>query len=173
MHTPRIARARARTRGFSHVSTTLEAAAIMAWFALVVTAERRLDDAVTARRAAEDAASASAHVSAGSCVTRPVQAAVGEAHPVAVVRIAQEERLGLPDVALPPVQLLGVAVPHAFPSQQAPLRHATATATTVNRDGAPLTATRQISCEDVPPLTPIPRVAGLRTLIWARNVMGY
>ncbi|MBS2015303.1 MAG: hypothetical protein JST00_20620 [Deltaproteobacteria bacterium] len=164
---------RARARGFSHVSTTLEAAMIMGWFALVVASEKRLDDAVTARRAVENAATASAHASAGSCVMHPVQAPVGAAQPASAVRIAQEERLGVPDLALPPVQLLGVAVPHAFPSQQTPLRHATATATTVNHDGAPLTATRQVSCEDLPPPSPIPRVAGLRTAIWARNVMGY
>ena len=44
---------RARARGFSHVSTTLEAAAIMGWFALAVVSEKHLDDAVTARRASE------------------------------------------------------------------------------------------------------------------------
>lgn len=157
----------------THVSTTLEAAAIMAWFALVVTAERRLDDAVTTRRAVEDAAAASAHASAGSCVMHPVNAPVSTVQPASAVRIGQEERLGVPDLVLPPVQILGVAVPHAFPSQQTPLRHATATATAVNRDGAVLTATRQMSCEDLPPLTPIPRVGGLRTVIWTRNVMGY
>ena len=170
-------KARARRRrfggGFSHLSTTIEAAAIMGWFAIVVIAEKRLDDAVTRRRAVEDAASASAHVSGGGCVPAPVAMPVGQAQPHAIVRIGSEERLGVPDLALAPVQILGVTVPQAFPSQQAPLRHATAVATQLDTDGSVYTAERQISCEDRPPLTPIPRVAGLRNTVWMRNVMGY
>src|SRR5215472_2347537 len=45
-----------RTRGFSHVATTIEAAAVMGWFVILILGEKYLSDATTARRAAENTA---------------------------------------------------------------------------------------------------------------------
>jgi hypothetical protein len=49
-------RRRLRARGFSHISLTIEAAGVMAWFVMTVLSEKYLNDATTSRRAAENAA---------------------------------------------------------------------------------------------------------------------
>lgn len=165
----RRARRRARSGGFSHVSTTLEAAAILGWFALVVTAEKKLDDAVTSRRSVEDSATATAHASAGQCGAAPIATPVGDVTPRPAVVISHEDRLGVPDLALPAVETVGLTRQLTFRAQQTPLARANAVA----REGTKFTAQRKVYCEDKAPATPIPPVAPERTMVWMRNVMGY
>ncbi len=59
---------RRRSRGFSHVSQTIEAAAIMGWFVILVLGEKYVSDATMARRRTEISVQESAVATAmGTC----------------------------------------------------------------------------------------------------------
>jgi hypothetical protein len=160
---------RARSRGFSHVSTTLEAAAIMGWFAVAVISEKHLDDAVTARRASETSAQESAHGSAASAKSQPVENAVGEARPQTSVSIGSSDKLGVNDQSLPSLNEIGWTKSKAFNSQQTPLKHAAANAKT---NGA-FPAARQISCQDEAPSSTKPQIESFRSTLWDTHLKGY
>lgn len=61
-------RRRGRRRGFSHVTQTIEAAAVMGWFVILVLGEKYLGDATASRRSAEVSVQESVVASAmGEC----------------------------------------------------------------------------------------------------------
>lgn len=169
MNTISRMRRRARMRGFSHVSTTLEAAAIMGWFALMVISEKHLDDAVTARRASENSAETSAHGSAAAGASQLVQTAVGEAQPTANGAIDTSENLGLGNGSMPSLSAVGIDPTKAFPSQRAPMKSAQVVAKT---NGAYAVA-RSLAAQDPLPVATTPQVAPLRTTLWTEHLMGY
>lgn len=174
-------------RGFSHVSTMLETAAIVGWFAVVLAGEKRLDSAVTARRAVEIGAQDSASVSAARCQSFPVTPALGDVSASAKVNVASVDRLGLETAALPFVPSMAVSYPEAFHAQQTPLRHTASSALNARlqaEDGPDgtaddvlhrVSATRQLSCQDIPQATPTADepIRRLRSAIWERNLRGY
>lgn len=162
-------RRRARKRGFSHVSTTLEAAAIMGWFALSVIAEKKLDDAVTARRASESSAEVSVHSSAAAATSRIVQAPVGEARPSTHALIAKQDKLGPSNDAMPSLGAVSIDPANAFPHQRAPIQSAQVQAMT---NGA-FSVTRSMAAADPLPAAITPQIAPLRTTLWTEHVMGY
>lgn len=153
----------------SYVTNMLETAAIIGWFAVVLAGTKRLDNAVTARRTAETDAENAATIAAARCGN-----------------VLNVDRLGLETSSLPIVPP-GLGYRQAFPAQQTPLRH-TFSKTTNARvqpedlpDGSAenvlhsVTATRQLSCQDIPQSTPTPdaRIQSLRTQIWMTNLRGY
>ena len=154
----------------SQVSTLLETAAIIGWFAVVLAGTKRLDNAVTARRMAETGAENAATISGARCENA-----------------ASIDRLGLETTSLPFVPQVGLAYPETFPAQQTPLRHAVSKKWNVRvqpedlPDGTAenvlhgVTATRQLSCQDIPPPHPTAdaRIQQLRSQIWMRNLRGY
>jgi hypothetical protein len=174
-------RRRARARGFSHVSTTLEAAAIMGWFAIAVISEKKLDDAVTNRRAVEASAQDSAHASGGACKNEAIDNAVGEAKPKANVQIKSDAKLGLEDSKLPQTQQLGFSHAQAFPAQKAPIKVASVVSRSKNEEaengGGNFVGERQVSCQESPPRENASNAAQaiepLRQKLWDKNLKGY
>lgn len=165
---PAKARRRARSRGFSHVSTTLEAALILGWFAVCVAGEKRLADTVTTRRVATASAEQSVHASVASCTSKSSAAPIGELQPSVHASLGSADRLGLESSALPTVETLGLSSARTFGAQHMPLRDATGSASAGN-----VAVARKLSCEDVMPTSPKPPVEQLRTKIWEENLRGY
>ncbi len=180
IRTSKLRRLRARSRGFSHLSTTLEAAAIMGWFAVAVASEKRLDNAVIARRAAESSAQDTVHGSAGACASQPVDHTLGDVRPKATVQIDESPTLGLQESALPSIAALGWQNGQAFPSQKAPIKQAkvSARATSEGDDGTGggnFAGTRNLTCMEKPPKSnsPTAAVSPLRQKLWEQNLKGY
>lgn len=173
-------RRRGRRRGFSHVSTTLEAAAIMGWFAIAVIAEKKLDDAVTNRRAVENSAQDSAHASASGCKTESIDSAVGDAKPKARVQIKSDAKLGLEDAKLPQTQPLGFSHEQAFPATKSPIKVANVVSKAKNEEadnGGDFIGERQVSCQESPPRENASNaeqaIQPLRQKLWDKNLKGY
>lgn len=159
----------ARQRGFSHVSTTLEAAAIMGWFAVAIVSEKHLDDAVTSRRASETSAEESAHGSAAAGAAKPIEESVGEARPRASVVMESADKLGVDDGAMPSLGALGVSPSAAFSSQRSPMKRAVAT----SRTNGSFHAERAIVAQEPAPSATAPQIAPLRSTLWNQHLKGY
>jgi hypothetical protein len=176
-----------RQRGLSHIATTLEAAMIMGGLAVLVAGQKRLDSAITARRAVEISAQDSATSAAAECQGKASEQWLGEIGATSKMNFASVDLLGLPNGALPVTQPLGISHPQAFHAQQTPLRHTTSlglSTRTQAHDNADGTTTeevhtvasqRQLSCQDIPQPTTTPdaRIRSLRSPLWTRNLMGY
>lgn len=175
---------RGSRRGFSHVSTTLEAAAIMGWFAIAVVSEKKLDEAVTNRRAVESSAQDSAHASGASCSSQSNDRAVGDATPKSTVSIGPSTNLGLDPSKMPSVGALGLSHSDAFPSESAPIKVASVTSRSTasasderggEESAGSYRAERKVACQEPPPLkkSALDAAGPLRESLWEKNLRGY
>jgi hypothetical protein len=172
--------------GFSHIATTLETAAVMGWFVVLILGEKYMDDATRARRSAESSAEQSASVSAmGFCQGgAPINVNRGAVavHPSLKVTIT-----GMPDVATLALTLIqavgaGSLKPLALYTKSLQTSEASATAETV-KAAAPLGYTsgvfrghRSVACLERSldsPGAPWANLGKAASDIFNQNIKGY
>ncbi|WP_394822992.1 hypothetical protein [Pendulispora albinea] len=171
---------RARQRGFSHVSMTVEAAAVMAWFAVLVLGEKYVGDATSARRGAEDAVQQSSVQSA-------MNYCQGSANPSSAVQNLQSNLSVRPNGKLPASQIvsliagMGIGSEKTFPIYLEPFTGAFATSSVggvtphrlVGQGTHTFTGDRSMACLERPKDSPLPSINLYRTSIFGTTIRGY
>jgi len=171
-------------RGFSHVSMTLEAAAVMGWFVVLVLGEKYVGDATSARRAAEDSVEQSSVASAMSyCAGGGAGASAGSAAaPVqGSADVRQNGKLSISSV-LSIIAGLGLGSQKSFPLYTEPFQGAFATASSggvtphrlVGEGTHTFSGNRNLACLEPPKaVSPIPDLLSYRSSIFDTTVRGY
>lgn len=162
-------RSRVRARGVSHVSTVLEASAVMGWFVVLILGERAVSNAAAARRAAEQASQTSAATASASYCAAPG----GEASPETAVRVTLAPG-GKLDIAggLGALSGLGLGAQRTFAYYERPLANVQTSASSIAGDRT-FTAERALGCLERPLDAPRGSLALYRAPIWTTNLMGY
>lgn len=171
-----------RARGFSHVGTTLEAAAIMGWFVVLVLGEKFLNDAATARRSAEGAvqqtvvSTATSYCQGGALAAQDVggPTAHGGAQSVTNGALSVGDLLSL-------FKGLGFGQQPTFSLYSDPLQATTVNGQTTGVRPHPLVgsgshdfkAIRSLACLEKPKDSPKPSLEPYRTTIFDLNIRGY
>jgi hypothetical protein len=171
-------RSRRASRGVSPVSTVLEAAMVMGWFAILVLGERAVSSAADARRSAETAAEqSSTQSSAGYCT--PSAVTIGTARAAASVTSSTKPNVS---IAISLISALGGATGartwqyyvKALVTVQV---KSTATASPVPGDNDPsdrtFEADRRQGCLEKPLDLPKGTMDVYRHVFWIKNLMGY
>jgi hypothetical protein len=177
-------RRRARSRGFSHVTQTIEAAAVMAWFVLLVIGEKFVGDATSARRSTEDAVKQSSVSSECQTATYgvplpgavPVTATLG----IGINGVPQLTSSEIPSI----IAGLGLTSLRTLPVYFKPFQSTTARAAALEvTAGAPLNfrsgtfeGVRSLACLEPSldsPGAPWVNIEASRTMIYVQNVLGY
>lgn len=175
-------RSSGRSRGFSHVSTTLEAAAIMGWFVILVLGEKLVSDSTTARRAVEDTAEQSAVASSAAyCESNVVLTqSVGGVGPRGSVNVGAHGGLDISNL----VSLLaglGLGSQRTFQLFTLKLQSTTARAEQGDVHGAPQVGgatydfygERTRACQERPKDVPETSIDQYRKSIFNKNILGY
>lgn len=173
---------RSRRRGFSHVSTTLEAAAVLGWLVVLVLGEKLINDAVTARRAVEDTAEQSSVAAAAAyCETNrtvgstiPGTAAGGMTFAVTDGRLDIQNLLSL-------LTGLGIGAQRTMPLYTLPLRSSTSRAAQGEVHADPLVGggtyafqgERSLACQERAVDVPQNSIADYRKSIFDTNIAGF
>jgi hypothetical protein len=180
-------RLRARSGGFSHISQTIEAAAVMAWFVILVVGEKYVGDSTSARRSTENAVQQSSVASAirhcqgggeGLSFPGPVQVSSGVGvHVNGMPQVTMNE---IPSI----ISGLGVTSLRTLPVYFKPFQTTSARATAAEvTAGAPLSfrsgefeGVREMACLEPSldsPGAPWVSIESSRTMIFVKNVLGY
>ena len=179
----KLRRLRARGRGFSHVSMTLEAAAVMGWFAVCVIGEKYLADGAHARRDAETSAQQSSIASAtsyceGGGAAGAASSASGDLSKVtSSLSTFQNGSFSISSI-VSIVMGLGLGGQSTFSLYSDPFQGAGAKASESTTGGGPHTfrADRSLAClersKDTP-ASPEMSLSQYRMSIFGTNVQGY
>ncbi|WP_394836792.1 hypothetical protein LVJ94_07775 [Pendulispora rubella] len=173
---------RARKRGFSHVSMTLEAAAVMVWFVVLVLGEKYVGDATTARRRAEDSVQQSSIANAMSyCSGGAASAASSSAGGVpSSLQVRPQGNLNVSQI-FAILALFGIGHERTYPVYTEPLRGTFANASSggvtphqlVGEGTHTFTGNRALACLERSKDSPIPSINQYRGSIFDTTIRGY
>lgn len=170
---------RGRSRGFSHVAMTLEAAAVMGWFVVLVLGEKYLGDAVSARRSAEDKVQQSSVQSAMSyCQGSPSSAIQNGA--TGNVQVKPNGTLSISQIASI-VMGLGLGKEKTWPNYIEPFQGSFSTASSggvkphelVGTGTHTFTGDRAMACLERSKDSPIPSIDQYRSSVFDTTIRGY
>ncbi len=173
---------RARQRGFSHVATTLEAAAVLGWLVVLVLGEKLINDAVTARRAVEDTAEqSSVAAAAGYCETnRTVASTIPGTAARGITVASPDGKLDIQNL-LALLNGLGIGAQRTMTLYTMPLRSSTSRALQGDVHADPLVGggsytfrgERSFACQERAVDIPQTSIADYRKSIFDTNILGF
>ncbi len=169
-------------RGFSHITTTLEAAAVLGWFVIFILGEKLLSDSVTARRSVEDTAEQSSVAAAAQyCESQAVVAStIPGASPTGTTGVHSNGKLDIQNL-LSLIAGLGIGSQRTMTLYTAPLQATTSRigqggvqgAAAVGGGSHTFYAERSLACQERPKDVSQTSIDQYRKSIFDINIAGF
>ncbi|WP_394847127.1 hypothetical protein LZC95_06615 [Pendulispora brunnea] len=172
---------KARKRGFSHISMTLEAAAVMVWFVVLVLGEKYVGDATSARRQAEDSVQQSSIANAMSyCSGAGAATSAASGGVPSSLQVRPQGNLSVSQI-FAILALFGIGHERTYPVYTEPLRGTFANASVggvtphqlVGEGTHTFTGNRALACLERSKDTPVPSINQYRGSIFNTTIRGY